>query len=162
MKLDLACTVNIRQIVGAFDSIAHLDIKKVFDDCRGVGRFDQRHHWRHDEAPDGQWPGLAASTLARRVRKRGRDKTGRNRSWPTKLLGRFPTALASVASRHELVIKSRIARFSKIHQEGGVAGHGARIPRRQYLWWSPWVLDQVKKTFERAMAKAFARAAGVP
>jgi phage gpG-like protein len=148
VSIELAATVNIRHVIGALDRIAHLDVKKVFEDCRGVGRFDQRHHW----------PGLAASTLERRSRPRGRDKNGRNRSWPTKLLGRFPTALASVASRNELVIKSRIARFSKIHQEGGTAGHGARIPRRQYLWWSPWVLGQVKKVFEKAMAKAFDKA----
>jgi hypothetical protein len=158
VSIELAATVNIRHVIGALDKIAHLDVKKVFEDCRGIGRFDQRHHWRHDEAPDGHWPGLAASTLDRRSRPRGRDKTGRSRSWPSKLLGRFPTALVSVATRQELVIKSRIARFSKIHQEGGVAGHGARIPRRQYLWWSPWVLGQVKKVFEKAMAKAFDKA----
>ena len=151
----LDVTVNIRQVIRAFDRIAKLDVKKTFRDLIGPTRFDQRHHWRKDEAPDGHWPGLAPSTLERRSRPRGINrKTGRRQSWPKKLLGRFPTALQAIPSSKSLIMRSRVKRFSMIHQQGGTAGHGARIPRRQYLWVSDWLKGQLKIYFERALAKA--------
>lgn len=151
---DVSCTVNIKQVIRAFDRIERIDTRKVFLELRGPARFDQRHHWRKDEAPDGHWPGLAASTIARRRNKRGRDKQGRNRSWPKKLLGRFPNALQSIAKTGSLVIRSRVKRFSMVHQAGGRAGHGARIARRQYLWWSDWMKVQAVKAFRKALSSA--------
>lgn len=146
--------VEIRSIVRAFEKVKHLDVKKVFQDMRGVVRFDQRHHWRKEEAPSRHWPGLAASTLERRKRPRGFNrKTGKRMSWPKKLLGRFPTALQMITNSRELIARSRVKRFSMIHQIGGVAGHGAVIPSRQYLWISPWLRDQTRRYFEKHLAK---------
>lgn len=144
--------VDIRTIVGAFDKIRKLDTRKVLSDLRGPARFDQRHHWRKEESPQGHWRALAASTVERRKRKRGIDrKSGKVRNWPKKLMGRFPTALQSIVRREELIIKSRVRRFSMIHQEGGIAGHGARIPSRQYLWISPWLIGQIRSYFEKRL-----------
>lgn len=146
--------VDIRTIYGAFDQIRRIDIRKVFSDLRGPVRFDQRHHWRKQEAPNRHWAGLAASTIERRKRPRGIDrKRGKRLSWPTQLLGRFPTALQLIANTRELIARSRVKRFSIIHQEGGTAGHHAEIPSRQYLWFSPFVLDQVRVYFEKALAR---------
>lgn len=145
--------VDIRTILGAFDRIRRMDVRKVLSDLRGPTRFDQHHHYRKEEAPGGNWRPLAASTVERRRRKRGYNfKTGKNMSWPTKLLGRFPTALKSIVRTRELIVRSRVKRFSMIHQEGGIAGYGARIPSRQYLWISPWLIQQVRKYFEKQLA----------
>ncbi|HEX6022552.1 MAG TPA: hypothetical protein VFZ00_11195 [Solirubrobacter sp.] len=152
--VDVRAVVYLGSVRNLFRRLSRPDIKKTFNGLKGTAVFDQRHHWNKIEAPWGQWPGLAASTLERRTRRRGRDKKGRNRSWPTRLLGRFPTAVKSVASGKSLVVESRVNRFSMIHQKGGVAGHGARIPSRQYLWISPWLLQQVAKAFAKAMQKA--------
>jgi phage gpG-like protein len=150
--------VNIKTIYGAFDKIRHLDIRKVFSDLRGPVRFDQRHHWRKEEAPSRHWQGLAPSTLERRKRPRGIDrKRGKRLSWPTRLLGRFPTALQMIASTRELIARSRVKRFSLIHQEGGVAGHGSVIPSRQYLWISPFLIGQIRTYFEKALARQAAK-----
>lgn len=147
--------VDIRQIIAAFENLRRLDTKKVLSDLRGPARFDQRHHWNKSEAPDGRWERLAASTIARRKRKRGIDrKSGRNRNWPKKIpLGRFPTALKSTVSAQELVVASRVKRFSRIHNEGGMAGKRARIPQRQFLWISKWLIGQVRSYFERALER---------
>jgi len=153
--VEISCTVDVRQIVRAFERVRKIDVKRIFKELVGPARFDQRHHWRKDEAPDGHWPGLAPSTLERRTRKRGRGKDGRNRSWPKKLLGRFPTSLQAIPSQNSLIMRSRIAKFSLIHNEGGTAGHGARIPRRQYLWISDWLKGQVVKYFEKGLARAY-------
>lgn len=153
----LTGTVNVRAVVylgsvqNLFARLSRFDVKKTFNNLKGPAVFDQRHHWRKDEAPWGHWPGLAASTLERRTRKRGRDKKGRNRSWPKKLLGRFPTAVKSIASAKSLIVESRVKRFSMIHQQGGIAGHGARIPSRQYMWISDWLLQQAEKAFVKAL-----------
>lgn len=146
--------VDIKTIYGAFDQIRKLDIRKVFSDLRGPVRFDQRHHWRKKEAPNRHWAGLALSTLERRKRPRGIDrKRGKRQSWPRELLGRFPTALQLIASTSELIARSRVKRFSMIHQEGGIAGHGASIPSRQYLWISPFLIGQIRQYFEKALQR---------
>jgi hypothetical protein len=150
-------TVNIGSIKDMLGRIARIDTRKVFNELKGPMRFDERHHWRKSEAPDGKWPPLAPSTQERRTRPRGRDKNGKNRSWPTRLLGRFPTALQILASKKSLIARSRIKRFDYIHQAGGIAGHGAKIPRRQYLWISDFLTKETKRYFERAMARAAAR-----
>lgn len=152
--VDVRAVVYLGSVRNMFARLSRLQVKKTFNELKGPAVFDQRHHWRKDEAPWGHWPGLAPSTLERRTRKRGRDKKGRNRSWPKKLLGRFPTAVKSIASGRSLIVESRVRRFSMIHQRGGVAGHGARIPSRQYLWISEWLLRQAEKAFIKALQKA--------
>lgn len=156
----LTGTVNVRAVVylgsvrSMFARLSRLDVRRTFNDLKGPAVFDQRHHWNKIEAPWGKWPPLAPSTLERRTRPRGKDKKGRNRSWPKRLLGRFPTAVKSIASGKSLVVESRVKRFSMIHQEGGTAGHGARIPSRQYMWISEWLLQQAEKAFTKALQKA--------
>jgi phage gpG-like protein len=149
--LDVKATVRLSGVYDLLGRLARIDTRKVFTELKGPATFDLRHHWRKDEAPQGHWPGLAASTLARRTRRRGRDKNGKNRNWPKKLLGRFPTAIQHIVSKHSLVVRSRVKRFSMIHQAGGVAGHGARIPSRQYMWISKFLGEQARKAFVRAL-----------
>lgn len=152
--VDVRAVVHLGSVRNLFARLSRVNIRKTFNDLKGPATFDQRHHWNKVEAPWGRWPGLAPSTLERRTRKRGRDKKGRNRSWPTRLLGKFPTALKKTASTRSLVVESRVKRFSMIHQTGGRAGHGARIPSRQYLWISAWLLQQAEKAFIKALQKA--------
>lgn len=152
--LEVRAVVYLGSVRSLFVRLSRVDIRRTFNDLKGPATFDQRHHWRKDEAPWGHWPALAPSTIARRMRPRGKDKKGRNRSWPKKLLGRFPTAIKKTASARSLVVESRVKRFSMIHQKGGIAGHGARIPSRQYLWISDWLLRQAEKAFVKALQKA--------
>lgn len=147
----ISARVDLRGSLAMLSRIAKVDIKQTFKRIEPSARADQQKHDRELEGPDGKWPPLAASTLERRTRPRGRDKKGKNRSWPTKLLGRMPKAIRSTPTNRSLTVRSRIARFGYIHQAGGRAGHGARIPRRQYLWISSWLLRQVEEQFRRAL-----------
>ncbi len=158
MLTNIHATVHIGGVRDLLSRLSRVEIRRVFEDLRGPAVFDQRHHWRKDEAPFGRWPGLATSTLERRTRRRGRDKRGRNQSWPKKLLGRFPTAVQSIASAKSLVVRSRVKKFSFIHQAGGRAGHGARIPSRQYMWISSYLREDARRLFQRALQKAAGRA----
>lgn len=154
---DLRATVRYGSVKLLFANLRNVDLKKTFSDLRGPARFDQRHHWRKEEAPEGHWPGLAASTRARRQFRRGRDKSGRNRKWSRKLMGRFPNSLQSIVSAHSLVIRSRVKRFSMVHQKGGRVGRGARLPARQYLWISDWLRYRAAQLFNQALARAAAK-----
>lgn len=153
--MDVRAVVYLGSVRNMFARLSRIDVKKTFSDLKGPAVFDQRHHWNKIEAPWGKWPGLAASTLERRTRPRGIDRRrGKRQSWPKRLLGRFPTAVKSIASGKSLVVESRVKRFSMIHQVGGVAGHGAHIPSRQYMWISQWLLQQAEKAFIKALQRA--------
>ncbi len=151
---DLQATVRYGSVKLLFTNLRNVDLRKTFLDLRGPARFDQRHHWRKEESPEGHWPGLAASTRERRTRRRGRDKSGRKRNWARKLMGRFPNALQSIASSRSLIIRSRVKRFSMVHQKGGRVGHGARLPARQYLWISDWLRNRAATLFAQALQRA--------
>lgn len=154
---DLRATVHYGTVKLMFANIRNVDMKKTFSDLRGPARFDQRHHWRTEESPEGRWPGLAQATRERRRFRRGRDKNGRKRNWARKLMGRFPNALQSIVSARSLIVRSRVKKFSQIHQKGGRIGNGARLPSRQYLWISTWLVQQAQKAFERALVRAAAK-----
>ncbi len=153
--MDVRAVVYLGSVRSLFARLSRIDVKRTFNDLKGPAVFDQRHHWNKIEAPWGKWPSLAASTIERRTRPRGINrKTGKRQSWPKRLLGRFPTAVKSTASGKSLVVESRVKRFSMIHQEGGIAGHAARIPSRQYMWISSWLLQQAEKAFVKALQRA--------
>lgn len=157
--IDVKVTVNLGGAFRMLSRMQRIDVRKTFKRVEPSARHDQQQHDRALEGPDGRWPQLAASTIERRTRPRGRDKKGRNRSWPTKLLGRMPKSIQSITSSKSLIIRSRVKKFSMVHQAGGIVGHGARIPRRQYLWISQWLKDRTRIEFMRALAAA---AAGTP
>jgi phage gpG-like protein len=155
--MNVRAVVYLGSVRNMFAQLSRISIKKTFDHLKGPAVFDQRHHWNKIEAPWGKWPGLAVSTLERRTRPRGINrKTGKRQNWPKRLLGRFPTAVKSIASGRSLIVESRVKRFSMIHQKGGIAGHGAHIPSRQYMWISSWLLQQAEKAFIKALQKAAA------
>lgn len=154
--IGVTATVKMDGVYAALRRLRRLELIETYRALRGPARWDQRDHDNNRVAPDGKWPALAPSTVARRKNKRGRDKNGRRRSWPTKLLGRLPTALESVANQHALIVRSRVRPWVIVHQAGGWAGHGARIPRRQFLWISRWLKGKVKDAFQAALLKAWA------
>lgn len=133
--------------------IKQLDTRAVFKRIQPSAIHDQQNHDRALRGPDGPWPALAASTIARRMRPRGKSKTGKNRSWPTKLLGRLPKSLQAIPSKMKLLVRSRVKEFSLAHQGGAIVGNGARLPRRQFLWISDWLLERCRVEFVRAMAR---------
>ncbi len=168
--LDVKATVRITGPLTVFDHLRRIDLRKTFRELGKPTRIDQRQHHVAERGPAHRWPALAASTIARNRYPRatkGRKRAGGRwrKKLPSisavmgrKLLRRLPAALISRASSHSLIVFSRV-RWSGVHQEGGRAGHGARIPQRQFLWISPWLVRYAIAAFERALA---ATAAKVP
>ena len=143
--MDVKATVYLGGVRSLFSRLAHIDTRKVFTGLKGPATFDLRHHWRKDEAPWGHWPGLAASTLERRTRPRGIDrKRGKRRSWPKRLLGRFPTAIKHiVSSGGQSAVQSHCAGIY-----GGprvsVKGNLGSSPVRLSFGWTCGTLESVR------------------
>jgi phage gpG-like protein len=121
-------------------------------DLRKPFRADQVEHARHQEGPDGAWPKRAThAERAQRHRGRRRKRASRRR-----LLGRLPGAITLRYDRDSIVITSKVA-WSAIHQDGGRAGHGAKIPARPFLWVSPRMEKIAIGTIEQALIDRFGR-----
>jgi hypothetical protein len=169
---DVKATVYVGDVVKMFRRLGKIDVRHVFRDLRGPARYDQRKHDREEHSPSGKWPALAPSTVARNryrrtsVRKGGKKKGQRytqskawTRAYAKKLLGRMPSALRVNVTMRALIIRSRgKAGLGMSHQAGAIVGHGARVPQRQFLWISPWLGEQARMAFVKALTKA---AAGV-
>lgn len=149
--IGIKANVKVTGLEAAMRRLSGLEKKKVYSDLRGPARFDQNHHDRYEEGPDGRWPSLHPSTVRRYARL---AKAKRRRAKPRKLLGRLPRAVKAVVSNQSLIIRSRVP-WSGVHQAGGRAGRGSRIPRRQFLWISDWLIEQAKKAFRKALLKAW-------
>lgn len=96
----------------------------AFKTLKAPLRIDQREHAAAQSGPGGSWAPRAQSTI---------DRHRNKPRLPRKQLGRLPTAVSYSASARGVVGESRVA-WSSIHQDGGTAGHGARIPARPFLW----------------------------
>jgi phage gpG-like protein len=97
-------------------------------------RQDQREHAKQKQGPEAPWKPRDEKTATRLRRKRKRRP----------LLGRLPGAIQVKVHPDAIEIRSRVA-WSGIHQEGGQANHGAEIPARPFLWWSPDFLGDAEE-----------------
>lgn len=137
------------------------DLAQVFRDSRKDVRIDQKDHAKHEQGPAGRWASLSPYTAIRRLGRRGAQgkRRGRHRIGPLKLkggriLGRLPGALDVKADRYGLIARSR-AKWSGVHQDGGVVGRGQRVPARPFLWISPKLLRAVVARVDERLTAAW-------
>ncbi len=157
--LRLSATVDIRDADEGLAAMEHVRLAPVFKELGKPLRDDQRDHAKKQEGPEGSWPKRSAHTAARiasarRSARRKKDRTAKKRRLPRKILGRLPTAISMKTSASGVVIESKVA-WSGIHQEGGTAGRGARIPARPFLWISERFLDLAAEKLAKAGVRAF-------
>lgn len=151
--IGVRATIRVGGLMDTFRRLARPDLIKAYKEMQGPARHDQRDHDNKDRAPDGPWPGLAASTVARRARM---ARSKRRRRKPHKLLGRLPRAMQNIVSSRSLIVRSRV-KWSMAHQKGAIVGRGARLPRRQFMWISDWLRGQARQILEQAMMRVFRR-----
>ena len=123
--MDVGADIDLREALRGIDRMraSAEDAAPVFRSWKPHARRDQQQHGRDQSGPDGRWPGRSAATVARRGRSRRR------------LLGKLPRVLKVSADRAGLEVESRVA-WAGVHQHGGTAGKGARIPARPFLYWA--------------------------
>lgn len=145
--------VNLSWVERALTALRRPDLRKAWQEAKKPLRADQRDHAKRQEGPSGTWAGRSPLTTARRSTGSGKRKRAR------KLLGRLPTALTSKATRSSVTVLSR-AKWSGIHQEGGTAGYGARIPARPFLWASMQALEAIGYVISRHLKIQFEKVRG--
>lgn len=137
--------LSARVKLGLVDNVMLLlrkpDLRPAWKEARGPLRADIREHRAAQSGPDAAWPARASSTRTR--------TSGRRRARP--ILGKLPTALTTISDRRRVAMRSRVA-WSDVQQSGGVAGHGARIPARPFLWASDKVLKQIADIVSKTLA----------
>jgi len=139
------------------------DLHKVFRGLRPSLRDNLQKHADAEESPTGsRWPQRATSTMEklekrahsartadailtkrkrrRSIRKKGATAGGRfagplRQKQILSLLGKLPIGVKTMAKGAALEAAST-ASWAGIHNEGGVAGHGARIPEREFVAFS--------------------------
>lgn len=137
-------------------------------------RDDQRDHAKAQAGPAGKWPRNSPKTIERaKQMRRGRRKAKarakgtrketvkfsnrkRRQFRASRLLGSLPNRAVQVRQMGAdgLVAFSRVP-WSAIHQEGGRAGRGSRIPARPFLWLSDGFLSTAEKTIADHVAGGF-------
>ena len=122
-------TLDSRDLERALDDIARRasHARPLFQELISPARKDQKDHKRQRSGPDRPWAAHAPATTLRRSRGRKRRRVN--------ILGRLPSLIKAKADRDGITLTSKV-KWSGIHQEGGTAGRGSRIPKRSFLWWS--------------------------
>lgn len=125
-----------------------------FVELRPSGRKDVRQHQRDRSGPDASWPARAAST---QERARRAAKPKRRRGPKGGLLGNLPRAWKVYTDTRGLKFLHRVA-WAGVHDTGGRVGRGARVPRRQFAYWSPEFLDSAARQFRAFVLRGWERA----
>lgn len=160
-----SATVNIADALGDFARMeaAAKRLRPAWSSLRRPMRDDQADHAKAQAGPDGKWPKNSAKTVERRRQAaRGRRRAMKAAKTKAKfsnkrrqfragrLLGSLPNRTVKVQQLGSdgLLAISKV-KWSGVHQEGGRAGRGSRIPARPFLWLSDRFKRQVVEAIEQ-------------
>ena len=130
-------------------------VKPAMSGLRKPLRADQRDHAKKQEGPGGAWQKRKPLVIvAKSDRRRRLGKKSRRPSNRRKLLGRLPAAVTVRSDRLSVSITSKVG-WSLVHQEGGRAGKGAKIPARPFLWVSDKMRADAARYIEQNVVDAF-------
>ncbi len=135
------------------------DVRPVFRALRPVFRKDQQAHFTERRGPFGSWAPRSAASVRRilvgNVTRKGKVKKRAQRRIENQL-GRLKTALSATYNAREMVIASKVS-WAGIHQFGGVAGRGAHIPARPFLWISDEFAERFAEAYREWVRTGFIR-----
>jgi hypothetical protein len=138
--------IDLGDVQKGFDEMTRKTVLlPVMQALKAPLRADQKDHAKAKSGPDAPWAPRAQSTIDAR---RGKRKL------PRKLLGKLPTAVSYKATYNAVVGESRVP-WSRVQAEGGIVGHGARLPAREFLWISDGLVHKAEGLVTMYLAKAF-------
>jgi phage gpG-like protein len=166
MSLEVGFDLDLRELGFACDSMARAakDLRPVWREISPTFRKAQGRHVDEQAGPDGtKWPGLAQSTVERRLRTggvaRNFTRKGAIRKPVQRKLGKvlskkLTAALLNERSPSHFALASR-APWSFIHQGGGRAGRGAMIPARPFIYVDNVVINHLKFALYKHLHRAW-------
>lgn len=144
--------ISTKVKIGALDRLLNTmrrpDLRPAWKEARQPLRADIASHRNQQRGPDGSWPARSSSTKVRAQSKRVKR--------PRPLLGKLPTALQQISDRRRVVMRSRVP-WAEVQRSGGTAGHGAKIPARDWLWASKTALDVIASIVTKHLARIWKR-----
>ena len=143
---------------------AGADPRKVWRVLRKPLRKDQKEHMRAGEDSKGsKWKPLAASTIQGRLSKGGRagkfTKRGKMKKKTSRGLSRvlskkLVTGAKVKITRGSIKITS-IVPWAGVHQKGGRAGRGSRIPAREFFYVGDGLIRQTSRALAKHISEAY-------
>ena len=161
-EVHISVTLEFEDIEKGFRAMQAraIDPRNLFKRQRPLLKDDQKEHFENLEGTTSQWPPRASSSIrrARGNKKKSFTKRGRLRKAAKRRLrnqlGRLKTFWKFRVTPQFLEIASG-AQWAGIHQAGGVAGHGSRIPQREFVWISDDILRQFQDDYLNELIKAW-------
>jgi phage gpG-like protein len=144
-------------------AVAAGDLRPVFREMKPVLKTDVARHFAAKAGPDAPWPGRSRSgwhrirAQAGNTYKRGKRKgalNARGQKRYSSQLGRLRGVYRWRTAKKRMEMHSKVP-WSGIHQEGGTAGHGARIPARPFLWAGPVAMRTYAKLTAEHLRRSF-------
>jgi hypothetical protein len=135
--------------------------RSFFESVRKPAQQDLREHQKERKGEVGAWPALDPATMRNRqlarARRKGR-KPGRRRRAPgiARMLGVVPQAWKAFVSEDGLLLRNMV-RWAGVHDEGGRAGKGATMPRRQFVYFGRDFLEDVLAVWHEHVLKGWRR-----
>jgi len=153
--------MDLEDIDDGFDAMKRRarDLRSVWRKFEPIAKQDQKETARLAEGPDKQkWEPLARTTASKRLRRRQASARRNRKRVPKRVtkkpLGRLPRQAQFRFNRDTFLARSRV-KWSGIHQDGGVAGKGARIPARTHVYFSDDSLERLRDMLAEHVARAF-------
>lgn len=153
--------LDLEDVDDGFDAMKRRarDLRAVWRDFEPIAKKDQRETARLAEGPDQQkWEPLAQATARKRLKRRQSSARRNRKRVPKRVtkkpLGRLPRQAEFRFNRDTFLARSRV-KWSGIHQDGGIAGRGARIPARVHVYFSDDSLERLRGMLVDHMVRAF-------
>lgn len=164
--------VDVRRVVSGLGrmSKAAKDLSKPFREFKPLLRQDLGQHYQFHLQPQGLWPPwsesyrkkmLAKPRMLLKKAKRPRKPLYMPGGFTVRGARRFQAMLGRLDSLNEWSISRvmlqvvSIVPWAGIHQWGGVAGRGSRIPQRMYLWISEPRMEELCVILQRHVLLAW-------
>lgn len=123
-------------------------------DLRRPLKADLSRHARAQAGPEGRWAPRARAT----VERARRSKDGiRVRGPRRNLLNSLPRRTVKFRLEGKRLVAYSVVKWSGIHQYGGTAGRGAKIPARPFLWISDPFYREAHGILVERLTKAWRR-----
>lgn len=167
--IDVEATIDSRQVEAALDRLqrAGKNLRPVFTKARKALRKDIAEHADREEGPTGRWQRLSAWTVLKLQARAGRQGTKRRshkigpvRPPGGRILRRLPKAFKITTGADFIRATSRVT-WSGVHWEGGRAGRGAVIPKRDWMWVSDRMVQIVADLAEHRFGAVWSGALDV-
>lgn len=127
--------------------------RAFFMELKPGGRKDVKQHQKDRRGETSSWPPRATTT---RKRARHKSKTKRRKGARTSLLVNLARTWKIFTSVDHMKFVHRVT-WSGVHDQGGKAGHGARMPRRQFAYWSNKFMDSAVRQYRAYVLKGWTK-----